>query len=541
MKYINQLLQQKQISGGIAYLLLGLLTVGVYGSSLGNGFTWDDYMVLVDNTFVHSLDNLPKVFSREYLTSPSQLPNIDTGKAGSGEGSYRPVATLIHFFEYYAWELNPFFYHCVNLLLHVFNVCLVYGLLYRLFKHSGIAFVTAALFAVHPAHSEAVLGISFREDLLAANFSLLMFYWFLDKPKRWLSLGAYFLALFSKEMTIMVLPLLFIYKYFFTKDRFSMSDAFKTFYGYALVSIFYLWIRFSVMAPHDDFQAFYPAATLWGNVLVNLKVLGMYFTWLFTGIGVRVTIADAAFAQVTFFSAYVVICLGVLLFVIRSITQSKEDRSLLVFACLWFGFILLPVLNIIPIYNPIASRYLYLPSIGFYLFIAVLGSRFLQLNSQKAYLFIYVVFLSVMTLARSYVWQDEVSLRKEFYREYPHNVEIYRSLSGAYMREKNNDQEVLWLLKGLNEFPHNDSLHLDLAVFHRKRGLYEEALKYTDRLLSLDPKHYHGLSERCVILGLWQKKDESMACFEEGMRLYPTSEHFKINYESSREYFGGKK
>lgn len=70
------------------------------------------------------------------------------------------------------WGVNPGGYHAVNLLLHLINAALVYALLIRLRIPSTIAWLPAAVFALHPIIVEPAAWVIGRKDLLATGFVL---------------------------------------------------------------------------------------------------------------------------------------------------------------------------------------------------------------------------------------------------------------------------------------------------------------------------------------------------------------------------------
>ncbi len=70
-------------------------------------------------------------------------------------------------------SLNPSVFHAGNLLLHVFNVALVYWLLLRVFCNAPAAAAGAAAFSLHPLHVESVAWVTEAKGLLAGLFSLL--------------------------------------------------------------------------------------------------------------------------------------------------------------------------------------------------------------------------------------------------------------------------------------------------------------------------------------------------------------------------------
>ena len=110
-------------------------------------------------------------------------------------------------FEYGLWGLNPQGYHITNILLHAINVLLLWWVL-RCLSLPG-AWLAAAIFALHPVHTESVAWITERKNVLVAFFSLLSILAWIRFTERshqsqraWLlyvlSLLLYALALLSK-------------------------------------------------------------------------------------------------------------------------------------------------------------------------------------------------------------------------------------------------------------------------------------------------------------------------------------------------------
>ena len=84
----------------IAIIILIAVTFITYAPSLDNDFIWDDAMVIVKNDFVKSWDNFPRLFTRDYLSSPSDIyDGLGTRLIGAGEITYRPVLTFTYFLD----------------------------------------------------------------------------------------------------------------------------------------------------------------------------------------------------------------------------------------------------------------------------------------------------------------------------------------------------------------------------------------------------------------------------------------------------------
>ncbi|MHC5021684.1 MAG: hypothetical protein ACYTGX_16560, partial [Planctomycetota bacterium] len=125
--------------------------------ALGAGFVFDDGAYYADSTFLQSLGNLFRLAGPGYWES--------------GELSWRPVAVGLQLLQRVCIGANPAA-HAVSVALHAGVAWLLARLLIDLQLPVRAAAAGAALFAVHPALAEAVVQVSFAEDLWAALFLL---------------------------------------------------------------------------------------------------------------------------------------------------------------------------------------------------------------------------------------------------------------------------------------------------------------------------------------------------------------------------------
>ena len=267
-------------------LLIVLFTVLVYSGSLKNSFIWDDSTAIVNNRFIKSWENFPRLFNRSYLTRLSDMDYLGKRDIGSGDSSYRPVSTLTYFIDYSIWKINPFGYHLTNLFLHVTNVILLFFLISFIADSRKIGLLASLLFAVHPVNAEAVNVAALRSNLLFFCFFLVSFILFIKSREYvgrkkvyvyMLSLASFFLALFSKE-TAMIFPLILLsYDYLLNKRAENTLANFKKYYfGYLGVLIFYVIIRFFVISSIINPLIAYPMRDIFTNVFTMLRV------WLHT-------------------------------------------------------------------------------------------------------------------------------------------------------------------------------------------------------------------------------------------------------------------
>jgi len=346
----------------ILFSLITVLPVLIYLNSLGNTFVYDDYLTITNNYFIREWRYLSAFLNQKYFAISNEL-------------TYRPVVTLSYFVDYAIWQLRPWGYHLTNLVIHIFNVYLVYFAVYYLFKNHASAFISCLLFSIHPIFSEAINAISYREDLLSASFLLAAFILFIKYRKStnrryfiiWyaLSLLTYLLAMLSKE-TAAVLPFLILsYDLIFQKNHIvNLHNRTRrlaaNYTGYVVIGGFYLFLRFYLF--HNPGESVsYPGNSVFVNFILMTKVLGYYVKLFF----IPAPLNADYIVPLTFSPTDAAFIISIILLIITAILLVKKCRlsSVWTFSTIWFFITLLPVLNIIPINNIMAERYLYIPGI----------------------------------------------------------------------------------------------------------------------------------------------------------------------------------
>lgn len=102
----------------------------------------------------------------------------------SHASNWHPVTWLSHMLDCQWFGLEPAGPHIVNVVLHVLNVLLLFGLLHG--STGGLwpsAFV-AALFALHPLHVESVAWVAERKDVLSTFFGLASMWVYVSYARR---------------------------------------------------------------------------------------------------------------------------------------------------------------------------------------------------------------------------------------------------------------------------------------------------------------------------------------------------------------------
>ncbi|MEK8015912.1 MAG: tetratricopeptide repeat protein [Candidatus Parabeggiatoa sp.] len=146
-----------------------------YHDALNNDFqSWDTKAYVVNNAHITAFtwENIQWMFTAFY------------------KSNWHPLTWLSHATDYALFGLNPWGHHLVNVIIHGLNSILVFGLVIVLmtFKRATeksswlarvdnkillAASVAALFFGIHPQHVESVVWVAERKDVLCLFFILL--------------------------------------------------------------------------------------------------------------------------------------------------------------------------------------------------------------------------------------------------------------------------------------------------------------------------------------------------------------------------------
>ncbi|HLG16549.1 MAG TPA: phospholipid carrier-dependent glycosyltransferase [Blastocatellia bacterium] len=187
-------------------LILGavlVITFLAFANSLNGEFVYDDRLQVLNNPTIKSLSNIPRMLTESVWQFMNQ------GAAGPVGPYYRPLFNVALIINYHLFEFSVTGWHLVSVLFHLGVVLLVYMLAHRYGLTSQAAAIAAAVFGLHPVHSESVAWVSGIPDPMAAVFiltSMLVYERYRETPARWprfaVSAGLALLALLSKETAI---------------------------------------------------------------------------------------------------------------------------------------------------------------------------------------------------------------------------------------------------------------------------------------------------------------------------------------------------
>jgi Tfp pilus assembly protein PilF len=429
-------------------LVLAALAAIIYGNSLRNELVFDDNMLISYNPSIRNLALYPKIFGWEARRTVPLAP--DRGV------THRPVRTAVMALEYALFGRHPAGYRAVNILLHILNGALVFGLLRRLLGRPWPALGAAVLFVVHPIQTEAVAYIAGQRDVLFTTFYLLGFLSFVryratGRPRDLGLAGlAYLLSLLTKEMAI-TLPLLCV-AYDLVRAlpgadaavppplpqalrdglRVTVAQSTRLYLlGAALLAAV---LAYFVLIANPSRQH-----ELWGGGLgptlnTSARILVVYLKQLVLPLTLNADYSYNAFPVSTSVAdprgLFALLLLGGLGYGL--VRLLPLDRWL-TFGGLWFFLTLLPVSQLIPHHELMAEHYLYLPSAGLFLTVGVLAERVLAPGRHRAALAaafaLVVVLLGVRTVVRNRDWRDSLTLWSKTVQTAPGSARAHANLA----------------------------------------------------------------------------------------------------------------
>jgi tetratricopeptide (TPR) repeat protein len=266
------------------------------------------------------------------------------------------------------------------------------------------------------------------------------------------------------------------------------------------------------------------------HILVIIKTIGYYLSLLL--FPVRLNVEHHFITPLSFFEPAVIFSLiGISLAVIAIVITFKRLK-LASFGLMWVFVALLPVSNIIYLFNrPIAEQRLYIPSVGFCLALSGLLTGISHVSSgkgkagarAKVFCVLCIILISAFymhkTLNRNLDWVDPVRFWEKTLELSPDKSRVYSNLGYAYLRKGRIEEAISAFNKVLQLRPGMMYPHKGLGEAYCLSGQYSEAVKHYEKVLEMNP----GDSGAYINLGVAYQSlgmaDDAIAMFKEAIRI----------------------
>lgn len=450
-----------------------------YLASLPGKLFWDSEVLILNNVYLRDLSFLPKLFTSSVMEGGGVLTNF-----------YRPVATTILMLCWQVWGPNPLGYHLLNVALHALNAALVYKLAERLELDRRAALVAALLFALHPIQSEQVNYPDHVEGILALTFGLSSVLSYLRGASPAATAAFYALALLSKEEGAVFGPILGILWLRREKPSFA---TFKALLPSALVAAAYVALRLTALnfldLPIGQFGAQEGAyAPLPARLLTFAKALMLYARLFALPYGLHFD-RDMAAAAPGELSAWACAAGAAVLFGLLWRVSDARGR----FGVLWFFAGLLPYCGLVPFNNVVGEHFLYIPSVGLFMAVALLARRvpqsLLAPPARAAALATLALVYAAMDVRRSLVWQDPIKLYESTLAGNPRSYRAASNLGVERFRLKDLDGAERGFQQALAVKPDYAVALNNMGAVYESRERLAAALHYYRKAVEADPKY----------------------------------------------------
>ncbi len=496
-------------------LLIGSLAAAVFLILLpclkADFIYWDDDQHVFANPDTASLsgENLRKIFT------------------STVNDTYIPLSILSYAVERHFFGLFPYHYHADNVLLHIANVLLVFFLAGRLGLGTTAAFLAALLFGIHPMHVESVAWVTSRKDVLYTFFYLLSVLCYHEhlktgcRKKYWLSLGFGVLSVLAKPMALSLPFILALLNWFI-----EGTDRRRT-----LRSIFpFTLLIFSIVSITYGLNARTPMAQFPQSLLLWIWCASFYVEKFFLPIGLSPLYR--APQPVDLANPFYLKGLLIVVFITLALIRFRRER-LLVFAVAWYALSTFFLWRFdLKDTSLVADRFMYLPSLGFCLWIGngleKLSSKSGQQQTEWRRPLLWLaltlfLLLPPLTVRQCRVWSNDWTFWNEVIRRLPDSSLAYTN-RGVFLQLMGADALALAdLNQAVALDPSNFVAYLTRGKLFGKEGQWELAREDYDRALEqpLNEKTYLAYFNRGLAYQALGRRREALRDFEQTISLKP--------------------
>ena len=474
-----------------AWLLAAVLVV--YGFTLRFGFVFDDHLQVERNPWLRSPDGL-----RLFLTRPFWGFNREQGPLGSNY--YRPVFGAFDSLLAHVYGLDPTAFHAASVALHLAVCLLVAGGASRLMRSPAAALAAGLLFAVHPAHAEAVAWAGGQPDLLAAVFALVAVLTYLkgkdEGGRLWIGPAAYLLSCLAKETGVATILVLGIVEATEWRREGSLGLAIrraaKRLAPYGVVLAAYLALRIHALGSFAP-RNYGVTSSAAGAVAYGGELLARYLGFLVVPFPAKV-LAVVPVPPLLSFGALAGLAVAVAALVGLALTawRGMGRRELVLPLAFLFAF-LLPVLRADTIGGSnFAERYLYLPSVGFAWLVGLLASRLAQVPARRILAVSGIAAIAALGTAaamRAAIYRDDRTLFAAAVRENPGSEIAHNNLGMALYAQGHLAAAEREYREARRLLPAAVAPLANLAVLEERRGDLSGARRDFEETLRRLPTH----------------------------------------------------
>ncbi len=469
----------------------------VYSNTFLSAFHFDDHPYIVRNSAITDIRHLGKIW--HYFPT-------------------RFITFLTFALNYHFDKLNVFWYHAVNLCIHLGAALAVRRLTLLIFltpvmqkdklsRYSrAIALWVSLIFLTHPVQTESVTYLSQRSTILFVflYFLSLCLYLASRLPRTGNNQRYFFYALswflgllcqVTKENAVTLPLLICLCEIFFFKEHTVVQ--WKKIAPFAvLIPISPVLFFLSRPKTFIDMQEVISRPGSFGNGLcTQLRVLLTYIRLLFLPFNQNLDY-DYPVYKSLLHPAVLAGFIALILFIVSAVRLFRHHR-LISFGIVWFVLTLLPEWGIVPLGDAIFEHRLYLSMAGFGFFLVGGVYTPAQASSVKwvnRLCAAAIILFSLLAFQRNNIWKDEFTLWNDVIRKSGHKARPYTNRGNAYF--DNGDFSLAirdYTSQIAYETKSAEAAHVNRGLAYQRLGNIEAAVSDYNKSLELSPRGDTGV------------------------------------------------
>ena len=547
----------------IAFGIILVVGVLLYGRTLPYPFVFDDYIYLVGNPLVKDARSF--AYNGDFRSFAGYSTRLGLDPDLSTNFILRPVTYLTFYANYALGGLNPRGFRAVNIAIHCANAMLVLLVLSHLLRASpkavsvtrfsaGFISLAAALcFLVHPLQIESVTYIVQRFTSLATCFTLLTILAYLRanaaerKPVRlaWrcLSVAALVAGMLSKE-TVFAVPFLLVLLDWLVMGTPLKVAGKRTLPYFLCLPIIPIMILVTSWAQTNGggtlSSAFCIASDIkdphyqWSYALTQPSVLLSYLRLILVprrlNLDYDYPLFTSLLQEQVWMSVAVIAGIVACSWLLYRQRPGDARSSLCLYSVVWYFLVLMPSSSVIPLPDRMAEHRCYLASIGaltaLVCLVDVWRTSFVQLRWMRYIIpgsvMAWAVALSVSTWSRNEVWSSEIGIWRDTAAKSPHKFRPWINLGTAYAEKGGLHDAALCFRSALRIEPRLIVGYENLAATENTLLHYQEALRISNVGLRCAPNSLKMNYNQGVALCGLGRIEEAAQSFNRAIKIQAT-------------------
>jgi len=447
------------------YALIIILGVLLYAKTIFFGLTFldDDIWLIGQQVHLRSIKNIFPL-----------LTTIDFSGV-----YYRPMIALSFLIDSKLAPLYPYSFRITNILLHLFNSCLVLALLKQFRFKANVALSFSLVFVVHPALVQAVAWIPGRTNSLLCAFvlpAMISFVMYLNKRDN-KSFALHFISLFfallTKE-TALVLPVIFYLYWLLIADQNKSKRAMKfiALSWFVAGSIWFI-LRYIALGGEQIIHVGMIKA-----LIVNFPAVLLYFGKIFLPVNLSVlpVLRDS--------NIWIGVMIAILVSILLFASDARNNRRIL-FGIFWFFLFSAPAF----VHSFTYPEYrLYIPMIGVFLIAHEMKVfKVLEKFSVAPIIICVIVLFFLIALNYSDAYKGRLAFWENAAKHSPSAPMAHANLAYAYHAHDKMEEAEREFQRTLILDPVAPTINYNIGVIHYQKGEHDLARKSLEAELNNNP------------------------------------------------------